>query len=137
MIDRQGLAHSPTRIAQGHRGGGQVTLSVDGTGVGRGVVDMLDTEFKRRSTTSKSTPRVDFRRVSVTGSQTTLKIPNRTNGYWSVPKLDFSHLSQSGWVAHRPSAQREAISRWLHTPLFAISATKPQAELRKGLLRGF
>ena len=52
-------------------------------------------------------------------------------------KLDFSHLSQSGWVAHRPSAQREAISRWLHTPLFAISATKPQAELRKGLLRGF
>ena len=52
-------------------------------------------------------------------------------------ELDFSHLSQSGWVAHRPSAQREAISRWLHTPLFAISATKPQAELRKGLLRGF
>src|ERR671910_2486934 len=43
---------------------GQVTLSVDGTGVGRGVVDMLDTEFKRRGTTSKaSIPRVDFRRV--------------------------------------------------------------------------
>jgi hypothetical protein len=67
---------------------GQVTLSVDGTGVGRGVVDMLDTEFKRRSTTSKSIPRVDFRRVSVTGSQTTLKRPTRTNGYWSVPKKD-------------------------------------------------
>ena len=33
---------------------GQVTLSVDGTGVGRGVVDMLDTEFKRRGTTSKT-----------------------------------------------------------------------------------
>jgi hypothetical protein len=67
---------------------GQVTLSVDGTGVGRGVVDMLDTEFKRRGTTSKSIPRVEFRRVSVTGSQTTLKRPTRTNGYWSVPKKD-------------------------------------------------
>ena len=67
---------------------GQVTLSVDGTGVGRGVVDMLDSEFKRRSTISPSTPRVDFRRVSVTGSQTTLKRPTRSNGYWSVPKKD-------------------------------------------------
>jgi Terminase RNaseH-like domain len=67
---------------------GQVTLSVDGSGVGRGVVDMLDTEFKRRGTTSKSIPRVDFRRVSVTGSQTTLKRPTRANGYWSVPKKD-------------------------------------------------
>src|SRR5215208_3652636 len=67
---------------------GQVTLSVDGTGVGRGVVDMLDTEFKRRGTTSKSIPKVDFRRVSVTGSQTQLKRPERTNGYWSVPKKD-------------------------------------------------
>jgi Terminase RNaseH-like domain len=67
---------------------GQVTLSVDGTGVGRGVVDMLDTEFKRRSATSKSIPRIDFRRVSVTGSNTTLKRPDRSNGYWSVPKRD-------------------------------------------------
>jgi hypothetical protein len=67
---------------------GQVTLCVDGTGVGRPIVDMLDTEFKRRGTTSSSIPRVDFRRVSVTGSQTTLKRPARTNGYWSVPKKD-------------------------------------------------
>jgi hypothetical protein len=67
---------------------GQVTLSVDGTGVGRGVVDMLDTEFKRRGATSKSVPKVDFRRVSVTGSQTQLKKPQRSNGYWSVPKKD-------------------------------------------------
>ena len=67
---------------------GQVTLSVDGTGVGRAVVDMLDVEFKRRGTTSKGTPRIDFRRVSVTGSQTTLKRPTRTDGYWSVPKKD-------------------------------------------------
>jgi hypothetical protein len=65
---------------------GQVTLSVDGTGVGRGVVDMLDTEFKRRGATSKAVPRVDFRRVSVTGSQTSLKRPTRSGGYWSVPK---------------------------------------------------
>ena len=67
---------------------GQVTLSVDGTGVGRGVVDMLDAEFKRRGATSKAVPRVEFRRVSVTGSQTTLKRPTRANGYWSVPKKD-------------------------------------------------
>ena len=67
---------------------GPVTLSVDGTGVGRGVVDMLDTEFKRRGATSKAVPKVDFRRVSVTGSQTTLKRPSRSDGYWSVPKRD-------------------------------------------------
>ncbi len=67
---------------------GQVTLSVDGTGVGRGVVDMLRTEFRRRGTTSKAVPRVDFRAVSVTGSNTTLKRPTRTDGYWSVPKRD-------------------------------------------------
>src|SRR5919107_941670 len=67
---------------------GQVTLSVDGTGVGRAVVDMLDAEFKRRGTTSKAVPKVDFRRVSVTGSQTTLKRPTRTDAYWAVPKKD-------------------------------------------------
>src|ERR671920_2349825 len=39
---------------------GQVTLSVDGTGVGRGICDMLGTEFKRRGATSKGTPKVDF-----------------------------------------------------------------------------
>ena len=52
------------------------------------MVDMLDTEFKRRGSTSYSIPRVDFRRVSVTGSQTQLKRPQRTNGYWSAPKKD-------------------------------------------------
>jgi hypothetical protein len=67
---------------------GQVTLSVDGTGVGRAVVDLLDTEFRRRGATSKSVPKVDFRRVSITGSQTQLKRPERTNGYWAVPKKD-------------------------------------------------
>jgi hypothetical protein len=67
---------------------GQVTLSVDGTGVGRGVVDMLRAEFQRRGTTSKSVPRVDFRPVSITGSNTSLKKPERTNGYWSLPKKD-------------------------------------------------
>ena len=67
---------------------GQATLSVDGTGVGRPIVDMLDTEFKRRGASSKSVPRVDFRRVSVTGSNTTLKRPDKSNGYWSVPKRD-------------------------------------------------
>jgi hypothetical protein len=65
---------------------GQVTLSVDGTGVGRGVVDMLRTEFQRRGATSRATPKVDFRAVSVTGSNNSLKRPESKNGYWSVPK---------------------------------------------------
>jgi hypothetical protein len=67
---------------------GQVTLSVDGTGVGRGVVDILRTEFQRRGTTSRAVPKVDFRAVSVTGSNTSLKRPTRMHGYWSVPKKD-------------------------------------------------
>jgi hypothetical protein len=67
---------------------GQVTLSVDGTGVGRGICDMLDRELKRRGASSKSAPRVEFRRVSVTGSNTTLKRPDRSNGYYLVPKRD-------------------------------------------------
>jgi hypothetical protein len=67
---------------------GQVTLSVDGTGVGRPIVDMLRAEFTRRTSSSTSLPRVDFRPVSVTGSNTTLKRPDRTHGYWSVPKRD-------------------------------------------------
>jgi hypothetical protein len=67
---------------------GQVTLSVDGTGVGRGVVDMLRAEFQRRGATSRSVPRVDFRPVSITGSNTSLKKPQRTNAYWSLPKRD-------------------------------------------------
>jgi hypothetical protein len=67
---------------------GQVTLSVDGTGVGRGVVDMLRVEFQRRGATSKSVPRVDFRPVSITGSNTSLQKPQRTNAYWSLPKRD-------------------------------------------------
>jgi hypothetical protein len=67
---------------------GQVTLSVDGTGVGRGVVDMLRKEFQRRGASSRAVPKVDFRAVSVTGSNTSLKRPERTNGYWSVPKKD-------------------------------------------------
>jgi hypothetical protein len=67
---------------------GQVTLSVDGTGVGRGVVDMLRAEFQRRGATSRAAPEVDFRAVSVTGSQTSLKRPESKNAYWSVPKKD-------------------------------------------------
>ena len=67
---------------------GQVTLSVDGTGVGRGVVDMLRTEFLRRARASTAISKVNFRPVSVTGSNTTLKRPESKNGYWSVPKKD-------------------------------------------------
>jgi len=67
---------------------GQITLSVDGTGVGRGIVDMLRAEFARRQKRGEYVPRVDFRPVSVTGSNTSLKRPDRSGGYWSVPKRD-------------------------------------------------
>src|SRR5215203_3165152 len=92
---------------------GQVTLSVDGTGVGRGVVDMLRTEFQRRGSTSKSVPRVDFRAVSVTGSNTSLKRPARAHGYWSVPKKDLVFPAvaafQQGKIRIGKVADREAL----------------------------
>lgn len=66
---------------------GQVTLCVDGTGVGRGVVDMLRTEFQKRGA-REPIPKIDFRAVSVTGSNTSLKKPQSRHGYWSVPKKD-------------------------------------------------
>jgi hypothetical protein len=92
---------------------GQVTLSVDGTGVGRAVVDLLDAEFKRRGSTSKSIPRVDSRRVSVTGSQGTLKRPTRTDGYWSVPKKDLVFPAvaafQQGKIRIGKVADRDAL----------------------------
>src|SRR5215212_3863536 len=49
---------------------------------------MLRTEFQRRGATSRAVPKVDFRAVSVTGSNASLKRPTRTHGYWSVPKKD-------------------------------------------------
>ncbi len=48
-------------------------------------MDLLRTEFRGRG---PGDPRIDFRAVSVTGSNTTLKRPQRTDGYWSVPKRD-------------------------------------------------
>jgi hypothetical protein len=63
-------------------------MRVDGTGVGHAAVDMLRMEFQRRGATSRSVPKVDFRAVSVTGSNTSLKKPKSRNGYWSVPKKD-------------------------------------------------
>jgi hypothetical protein len=65
---------------------GQVTLSVDGTGVGRGVVDMLRTEFQCRGSKSRAVPKVDFRAVSVTGSNTSLKRPESKNGKIRIAK---------------------------------------------------
>jgi hypothetical protein len=96
---------------------GQVTLSVDGTGVGRGVVDMLRTEFNRRAT-SRPIPKVDFRAVSVTGSQTSLKRPQREHGYWSVPKKDLVFpavaVFQQQRLAISPKLKGKHLSALLH-----------------------
>jgi hypothetical protein len=92
---------------------GQVTLSVDGTGVGRGICDMLGAEFKRRGATSKAVPRVDFRRVSITGSNTSLKRPSRSDGYWSLPKHDLIFPAvaafQQGKIRIGKVADRDAL----------------------------
>ena len=93
---------------------GQVTLSVDGTGVGRGVVDMLRTEFQRRGATSRAVPKVDFRAVSVTGANSSLKRPSRSDGYWSVPKRDLvfpavAAFQQSRIRIARGIADRDAL----------------------------
>jgi hypothetical protein len=67
---------------------GQLTLAVDGTGVGRGVVDMLNAEFRARDGRGEYVPRVDFRPVTVTGSNSTVRRPRSRRDYWSVPKKD-------------------------------------------------
>jgi Terminase RNaseH-like domain len=68
---------------------GQLALVVDGTGVGRGVVDMLRAELQRRGKwMATSTPKVDFRPATITGSETTMKRPERVDGYWRIPKKD-------------------------------------------------
>ncbi len=80
---------------------GHCTLSVDGTGVGRGVVDMLRTELRRRGASSSAVPKVDFRAVSVTGSNTSLKRPEQAHGYWSVPKKDLVFPAVAAFQQHR------------------------------------
>jgi hypothetical protein len=50
-------------------------------------------------------------------------------------QLDFSHLSQTGRVAYRPSARREAVSSRLHSPLCDVGDQARSAALRKGPLR--
>ena len=67
---------------------GQVTLAVDGTGVGRGVVDLINAEFRKRAGRGEYVPRVDFRPVTVTGGNSTVKRPKTRRDYWSVPKKD-------------------------------------------------
>jgi hypothetical protein len=68
---------------------GHVILTVDGTGVGRGVVDMLLSEFRKREERNEYIPYVDFRPVTVTGSNSVTKKPqSRQEYHWSVPKKD-------------------------------------------------
>jgi hypothetical protein len=50
-------------------------------------------------------------------------------------ELDFSHLSQTGWSAHRPSTQRKAISSWLHTPLSDVGNQARSSAPKEAILR--
>jgi hypothetical protein len=67
---------------------GQLTLSVDGTGVGRGIVDMIRKEFAERSARGEYTPKIDFRPVTITGSSAAPRPPRRHGDYWAVSKRD-------------------------------------------------
>jgi hypothetical protein len=67
---------------------GQLTLSVDGTGVGRAVCDMIFTELTKRKQRGEYVPEVDYRRVSVTGGNSSVQKPSSANRYWRVPKQE-------------------------------------------------
>lgn len=66
---------------------GHVTLNVDGTGVGRGIVDMLRREFTERAK-RRYVPKLDFRPVTITGGQGGTRRPKTRREYWRVPKQD-------------------------------------------------
>jgi hypothetical protein len=80
---------------------GQLTLAVDGTGVGRGVVDMLNAELRSRSAKGEYVPRVDFRPVTVTGSNSTVRRPRSRRDYWSVPKKDLVFPAVTAFQQHK------------------------------------
>ncbi len=67
---------------------GRITLCIDGTGVGRAIVDLLRTAFTERGRRGEYVPRLDFRAVTVTGGNSRETPPPRRGGYWSVPKKD-------------------------------------------------
>ena len=52
--------------------------------------------------------------------------------FQTVSPLDFSHLKESGWDAERSIHSKRGHLKWLHTPLFAMSATKLPTALLKG-----
>src|SRR5215217_8099275 len=54
---------------------GQLTLTVDGTGVGRGVVDMMAAEFDKRRRRGQYVPLVDFRPATIGDSNSTMRPP--------------------------------------------------------------
>jgi hypothetical protein len=86
---------------------GYLTLVIDGTGVGRGVVDMIRTEYQRRVRSSTSTPKVDIRPATITGSDTTMKPPEEVSGYWRLPKKDLIFPTVAAFQA-KPSKIRIA-----------------------------
>jgi hypothetical protein len=62
---------------------GRISLAVDGTGMGRTVVDVFKDEIDGRR--GAYLPELDFRPVNWRGSTESMKPPERTDGYWGVP----------------------------------------------------
>jgi hypothetical protein len=62
---------------------GRISLAVDGTGMGRTVIDVFKDEIDGRR--GQYLPDLDFRPVNWRSSEESMKPPDRTDGYWSVP----------------------------------------------------
>jgi hypothetical protein len=67
---------------------GHLTLTIDGTGVGRGVVDMISTEFIERRKRGEYVPDIDFRPATIGVSGTQMRPPRHKRDYWYLPKTD-------------------------------------------------
>src|SRR5215208_4637820 len=64
---------------------GQISLAVDGTGLGRTVVDVFRDEMDSRRRRREYMPEIDFRPVNWRSSAESMERPQRDGDYWPVP----------------------------------------------------
>jgi hypothetical protein len=64
---------------------GQISLAVDGTGLGRTVIDVFRDEMDGRRRRREYMPEIDFRPVNWRSSAESMKRPQRDGDYWPVP----------------------------------------------------
>jgi hypothetical protein len=64
---------------------GRIGVAVDGTGMGRTVIDVFRDEMDARKRQRQYLPEVDFRPVNWRGSNESMKRPTKDGDYWPVP----------------------------------------------------